>query len=232
MVKSDILSAPKVNHLYWLGRYEDRVYMTLHVMNKCYDKMIDGHPDEYMDLWHKLDVTGIYATNEDFTVGMLYDEDNPTSLISAQRCAMDNAILLREDILSETLSYLEMSMALLKRMKAERQVNLTFLQPVADWALAFWGSAEQRTQNYRALTIMMLGRHVENVDMLIRFGYSYRRVALAYESLKRHMAEMPEMIDDNIEAQLDQLIVPDAFDLNDSEYKYKLIKYVNQLVRA
>ena len=232
MVKSDILSAPKVNHLYWLGRYEDRVYMTLHMMHKCYDKMIDGHPDDYMDLWHKLDVTGIYATNEDFTLGMLYDEDNPTSLISAQRFAMDNAILLREDILSETLSYLEMSMALLKRCKAEHQVNLVFLQSVTDWALAFWGSAEQRTRSYRALTIMMLGRHVENLDMLIRFGYSFRRISLAYESLKRHMAEMPEMIDSNIEGQLDQLITADQFDLDDQEYKYKLIKYVNQLVRA
>lgn len=232
MVKSDILSAPKVNHLYWLGRYEDRVYMTLHMMHKCYDKMIDGHPDDYMDLWHKLDVTGIYATNEEFTLGMLYDEDNPTSLISTQRYAMDNAILLREDILSETLSYLEMSMALLKRCKAEGQVNLVFLQSITDWALAFWGSAEQRTQNYRALTIMMLGRHVENLDMLIRFGYSHRRVALAYESLKRYMAEMPEMIDRNIEGQLDVLIAEDLFDLNDQEYKYKLIKYVNQLVRA
>lgn len=232
MVKSDILSAPKVNHLYWLGRYEDRVYMTLHMMHKCYDKMIDGHPDDYMDLWHKLDVTGMYATNEEFTLGMLYDEDNPTSLISTQRYAMDNAILLREDILSETLSYLEMSMALLRRCKAEGQVNLVFLQSVTDWALAFWGSAEQRTQNYRALTIMMLGRNVENLDMLIRFGYSYRRVMLAYETLKRYMAEMPEMIDRNIEGQLDVLIADDLFDLNNQEYKYKLIKFINQLVRA
>ena len=206
--------------------------MTLHVMNKCYDKMLDGHPDEYMDLWHKLDVAGTYATNEEFTLGMLYDEGNPTSLISAQRYAMDNAILLREDIMSETLSYLEMSMALLKRMKAEKQVNLTFLQPVTDWALAFWGSAERRTQNYHALVIMMLGRDVEKLDMLIRFDYSYRRVAFGYEVLKRHIAEMPEMVDGNLEAQLDELIVADAFDLSNLEYKTKLIKYVNQLVRA
>ncbi|MDO4159365.1 MAG: alpha-E domain-containing protein [Prevotellaceae bacterium] len=232
MVKSDIISATKANNLFWLGRYEDRVYMTLHVMNKCYDRMIDGHPEEYMDLWRMLDMSGIYETNEAFTLGMLYDENNPCSLMSAQKYAMDNAILLREDILSETLSYLEMSIALMKKCKAAGVTNITELQPVNDWSLAFWGSAEQRIQNHRALMIMMLGRNVENLDMLIRFCYPFRRVALAYESLKRYMREMDEMIDGNIEKQLDELIVVEKFNLNDMEYKYRLIKYVNQLIRV
>ena len=232
MVKSDILSAGKVNHLYWLGRYEERVYMTLHFMHKCYDKMIDGDPDDYMDLWHKLDLTGIYSTKEEFTLGMLYDEQNPTSLISSQRCAMDNAILLREDILSETLSYLEMSTALLRRCKAEDQVNLVFLQSIIDWSLAFWGSAEQRSQNYRALTIMLLGRHVELIDMLIRFGYPYARIEIAYEWLKRQISELPELIDSEAADALDQLVNPDDFNLENEEYKDKLLKYVNQVVRA
>lgn len=232
MVKSDIISATKANHLFWLGRYEDRVYMTLHVMNKCYDKMIDGEPDDYMDLWRKLDMTGIYATNEEFTQGMLYDDTNPCSLISAQRYAMDNAILLREDILSETLSYLEMSTALMRKCKASAEKNITLLQPVIDWSLAFWGSAEQRTHNHRALSLMMLGRNVENLDMQIRFCYPFWRVALAFESLCRYCRELGEMIDEHILAQLDGLIVSDKFNLDDSEYKYKLIKYVNQLVRV
>ena len=42
MVKNRILSANKANSLFWLGRYEERVYITLHLMRKCYDKMIDG----------------------------------------------------------------------------------------------------------------------------------------------------------------------------------------------
>lgn len=232
MVKSDIISATKANHLYWLGRYEERVYMTIHLMNKCYDKMIDGQPNDYMDLWRRLDMTGIYDTNDAFTIGMLYDENNTGSLISAQKYAMDNAILLREDILSETLSYLEMSMALMRQCKAADERNITALQPVIDWSLAFWGSAEQRTQNHRALLLMMVGRNVENMDMQLRFGYPFRRVELAYQSLKRYIKEVPEMIDDNIKSQLDDLIVEERFNLDDSEYKYKLIKYVNQLVRV
>lgn len=232
MVKNDILSATKANNLYWLGRYEDRVYMTLHVMNKCYDKMIDGNPDDYMDMWKRLDATGIYATTEEFTLGMLYDESNPCSLISAQRCAMDNAILVREDILSETLSYVEMSMALMRKCKEASELNITALQSVIDWSLAFWGSAEQRVQNHRALTLMMLGRNVENLDMQLRFGYSFRRVTLAFESLKRHMRELDEMIDSNMESRVGGLLSAELFDLEDVGYKYELIKYVNQLVRV
>lgn len=232
MVKSDILSAKKINNLYWLGRYEERVYMTLHFMHKCYDKMIDGDPDDYMDLWHKLDLSGKYATKEEFTLGMLYDENNPTSLVSSQRSAMDNAILLREDILSETLSYLEMSTALLRRCKAEGQVNLVFLQSIIDWSLAFWGSAEQRTQNYRVLTIMLLGRHVELIDLFIRFGYAYPRVELAYEWLKRQTAELPELVNPEAEAQLDMLLNPEDYNLEDPQYKNNLLVNLNSLVLA
>lgn len=54
MVKSDIISATKANRLYWLGRYESRVYLTLHQLNKCFDEMIDGDPDYYTSLWQKL----------------------------------------------------------------------------------------------------------------------------------------------------------------------------------
>ena len=232
MVKSDIISATKANRLYWLGRYECRVYLTLHQLNKCFDEMIDGEPDDYTEFWSKLDATGIYKTNEEFTFGMLYDDTNPCSVLSAQKFAMDNAILLREDIMSETLSYLEMSVALLKKCKQEATVNISHLQPVIDWALAFWGSAEQRLQNHKALDIMMIGRNIENLDMQIRFNYPFRRVALAYDSLKRYCKNTSGALDENISSQLDSLITLEKYDLGNDEYKTKLIKYVNQLVRV
>ena len=232
MVKIDIISATKANRLYWLGRYECRVYATLHQLNKCFDEMIDGEPDDYTAFWEKLDASGIYKTNDEFTYGMLYDENNPGSVLSAQKCAMDNAILLREDIMSETLSYLEMSVALLRKCKQEATVNISHLQPIIDWSLAFWGSAEQRLQNHKALNIMMIGRNVENLDMLLRFGYPYRRIALAYDSLKRYCRDMTGLLDDNISSQLDALITADKFDLSDEDYKTRLLKFVNQLVRV
>lgn len=232
MVRSDIISATKANRLYWLGRYEARVYLTLHLLNKCYDKMIDGEPEEYLTFWQKLDAGGNYKTNDEFTFGMLYDENNTTSVISAQRFAMDNAMMLREDIMSETLSYLEMSVALMRKNKSTGKAVIADFQQVIDWSLAFWGSVEQRLQNRKAMCIMMVGRNIEIIDMLIRFGYPYRRVIFAYETIKKWGEELAGALDENILGQLDSLITESSYDPESDEEKSKLIKYVNQLVRV
>lgn len=47
MKTSTILSPSKANSLYWLGRYTERVYLELHLLRLCFDKMIDGDPQEY-----------------------------------------------------------------------------------------------------------------------------------------------------------------------------------------
>ncbi len=232
MVKNTIISAVKANSLFWLGRYEERVYITLHLLRKCHDKMIDGELEDYWPIWQKLDTTGAYQTIEEFTFGIMYDDTNPSTVMAAQTKAMDNAILLREDILSETLSYLEMSLALLKECRKKQEKNVICLQPVIDWSLAFWGSAQQRLQNHKALYIMSIGRNVENMDILLRFDYSYERVALAYDSLKRYCRQMPNIIDEDIEGELNSLIIEERFNLNDVEYKNKLLELINQLVKV
>ena len=70
MVKNTVISATKANSFFWLGRYEERVYITLHLLRKCYDKMIDGELEDYWPIWQKLDTAGIYQTNEEFTLGI------------------------------------------------------------------------------------------------------------------------------------------------------------------
>jgi uncharacterized alpha-E superfamily protein len=232
MVKNTIISANKANSLFWLGRYEERVYITMHLMRKCYDKMIDGEMEEYWPFWQELDPQGVYQTNDEFTLGMMYDDGNPSSVISAQTRAMDNAILLREEIMSETLSYLEMSIAQLKACSEKQETNVMTLQPVIDWSLAFWGAAEQRLQNHKALYIMMIGRNIENLDMLIRFEYKYERIAQAYDSVKHYSRRLPGLLDEQMESQLDNLIIREKFNLSDLDYKNKLLAFVNQLVRV
>jgi hypothetical protein len=79
---------------------------------------------------------------------------------------------------------------------------------------------------------MMIGRNVENLDMLLRFDYPYERVTLAYDSLKRYLRQISTIVDDHIEGQLNSLIIEERFNLNDVEYKNKLLKFINQLVRV
>ncbi|MCR5313758.1 MAG: alpha-E domain-containing protein [Bacteroidaceae bacterium] len=232
MTANTIISAKKANSLFWLGRYEERVYTTLHMLRKCYDKMIDGEVGDYWPLLNTLDAYGSYQNNSEFTLGMMYDKGNPCSVITAQTKAMDNAILLREEIMSETLSYLEMSVALMNECSAKKDANIICLQPVIDWSLAFWGSAEQRFKNHRALYIMMMGRNIENLDMLIRYNYGYERIALAYDSLKRYFRQIPNIIDENLEKKLDMLITHDKFRINDVDYKHELLVSLNKFVKV
>ena len=232
MVKSNVISATNANRLFWLGRYEERVHLTLHLLRKCYDAMIDGKPNDYNNFWKRLDIGGNYATNEDFTMGMMYDDKNPSSVLSAQICAQDNAMMLRGYIATETLAYLEMSVALMKRLKERKETNIIALQPVTDWSLAFWGSADERVTHANVMTLMNIGRKVECIDILTRFDYPYERIRHTFDSLKQHLLGMPNVIDANILSQLDEMLKPATFNLGDFEYKSKLIKLTNILVRV
>lgn len=155
MVKNTIISAVKANSLFWLGRYEERVYITLHLLRKCHDKMIDGELEDYWPIWQKLDTTGAYQTIEEFTFGIMYDDTNPSTVMAAQTKAMDNAILLREDILSETLSYLEMSLALLKecRKKQEKMSSVCSLSSTGRWHFGARHNSGCRTTRHSTLCL-------------------------------------------------------------------------------
>lgn len=230
MVKSDIISAMKANRLYWLGRYEERVYMTLHLLRKCYDKMIDGEIKDYENFWQRLDATNSYSTPKEFSMGMMYDEKNPCSIISELNCAKDNAILLREDITSETLSYIELSTALMRKCAAEEATNVTLLQPVTDWSLAFWGSAMQRVGNPKVISLMLIGKYVEEIDMLIRYDYPFARIISIYNKLKQTGADMKNVFDSIIEKQLNDMLTEYQYTRRTDEYKFKVLKYINHLV--
>ena len=232
MVKSNVISATNANRLFWLGRYEERVHLTLHLLRKCYDAMIDGKPNDYNNFWQKLDICGNYATNEDFTMGMMYDEKNPSSVLSAQICAQDNAMMLRAYIATGTLAYLEMSVALMKRLKERKETNIIALQPVTDWSLAFWGSADERVTHANVMTLMNIGRKIESIDILTRFDYPYERIRHVYDCLRQLLTGIPNSIDPNILTQLDKMLTPEAFNLEDAGYKAKLIKLTNILIRV
>lgn len=230
MVKSNAISAMKANRLYWLGRYEERVYMTLHLLRQCYDRMIDGDTADYEEFWQKLDASGSYSSPDEFRLGMLYDTKNPNSIISEINFAKDNAILLREDITSETLSFIEMSIAHMNKCKAEVETNITTLQPITDWSLAFWGSVFQRLYNPKIISLIVIGRNVEYMDMLIRFGYPFDRIRQSYEEVKAYGKDVKRIFDTVIESQLDYLLTAEQYNPSDMEYRNKVLKFINQLV--
>ncbi len=226
------ISANKANRLYWLGRYAERVYISLHLLRRYYDKMIDGQPKEYEEYYQKLDASNLYTDMESFRMGYMYDGKNPCSLLSGLTSAYDNAIVLREEIMSETLSYIQLSLSHIHEAAKKEDSNITDLQPITDYLLAFWGSVDERVQE-RIRNILRIGKLIENMDMHIRFDYPFFRIKEVYDSLKKCGETEEELFDLMILQQLDKLLDEDVYNMhheNNAEYKGKLLKYLNHLV--
>ena len=104
----DSLSVSKLNRLYWLGRYYERLATTLGYLWDWYDVMIDGEID-YPDFCRKLSIDCCYKDDKDFMHNYVFDKNNPDSLRTVADAMLGNGMVLREVIGSRTLAYLELA---------------------------------------------------------------------------------------------------------------------------
>lgn len=174
------ISTAKANRLFWLGRYAQRVYITLHLLRKNFDLSIDEDENSFRIFCQKMGIDDKYSSSEDFFQRYLYDESNPDSVINMLEKTKNNAMVLREEIMTETLSYIEMSISHIIYCKANCHV-LNDLQQITDYMLAFWGSMDERVLNKHTRRIIKFGKHVENIDLHIRFDYPFSRVEGIYK---------------------------------------------------
>ncbi len=230
------MSANTANRLFWLGRYAERGYLFLHLMRKAYDEVLDvpvGETPVYSDFLRKLDVYVDGALDTSYQImDQLYNPDTVTSLRSIIELMMDNAIVLRNDIRTESFSYIEMCRDLIRAKSISRDTNITNLQPITDALLAFWGSIQERVYG-KSRTFLMLGKLLEHIDMNVRFDYHHYRIEEAMSVLEKFIADEPSLIDRVIYAKLCALIIDkEAYERFEPEYKNKILSYLNGLVRV
>ncbi len=173
-----IISIEQSDRLYWLGRYTERVYTTLRFFSESFDSMIDEIGDSYPEYCKKLDIPNIYKDKEDFLKHYPFDEENPDSIISALNRAYDNAIVLRESIGSETLSYIQLAIYDMNHA-AVSEAPLIEIQKVIDNILTFWGIVDDSIDSEQIRNIIKSGKRIERVDLFARLGM--RRTELIRE---------------------------------------------------
>ena len=166
-----IISVEQADHLYWLGRYTERVYTTLRVYFQSFDTMIDEKADSYQKFCESVDIPNIYISKEDFLKRYPFDPDNPDSIISNLNRAYDNAVVLRESIGSETLSYIQLAIYDMNKA-AISSSPLIELQQLLDHILAFWGIADDSIDSEQVRNIIKAGKRIERVDIYARLGAS------------------------------------------------------------
>lgn len=167
-----IISIEKADHLYWLGRYAERVLTTLREFFEVYDAMIDREDANvpYGGYCERLSIPNIYTSDRDFVKRYLFDEKNPDSLIANMNRAYDNAVVLRDELSSMVLSYIQLALDVIKSSE-QTDSPLFHLQPVIDDIFAFWGCADDFVVDEECRNIMKSGKYVERLDLYLRLEH-------------------------------------------------------------
>ncbi len=163
-----IITLEKVDYLYWLGRYTERTYTTVSLFKDGYDEMIDNFEDSYIGYCRRLQIPNIYTSKQDFIDNYAFDTNNADSIISNLTRAYDNAVYMRDEIGSPTLSYIQMAIYDIQAAKISAAPMIR-MQHVIDNILAFWGCIEDQIDDDKIRNVIKLGKRVERLDLSLRF---------------------------------------------------------------
>ncbi|MBS5299774.1 MAG: alpha-E domain-containing protein [Clostridiaceae bacterium] len=134
-----IISVEKSDHLFWLGRYVERVFTTLNTFFTYYDRMLDTEKEAYKHFCERLSIPDIYENQEDFVQKYLFSKEDGNSVYSSMERAYDNAVVLRDELSSRTLSYIQLALDCMEKHAGSGAFAYD-LQPVLDDLFAFWAA--------------------------------------------------------------------------------------------
>ena len=182
-----IISVENTDRLYWLGRYTERVYTTIKVFESRFDSMIDIDDLEYEKFCESQDIPNIYKSKEDFVARYCFSLEDENSIISNLMRAYDNAIVLREEIGSESLSYIQLAVYAMNQASLGRS-PLIGLQHVTDNIAAFWGMTDDDIEESSIRNMIRVGKLVERIDL-------YSRLKLFPERSRKETRRLTNRID-------------------------------------
>ena len=218
-----IISIEHTDRLFWLGRYSERVYTTLKIFADQYDSMLDLKEEEYKEFCIRQDIPDIYQSAEDFAERYCFDEGDPNSIISNLTRAYDNAVVMREEIGSMTLSYIQMAVYAMNKAK-QSEAPIFELQHVRDNIVAFWGIVDDSIDDEHVRSMVKLGKRVERLDL-------YARMHMDREELLREAGKLNRRIDRTGLAYSRKRLAHINYLVEEDEIDYKeLVKEVEALM--
>lgn len=180
------VSVEQGDHLFWLGRYVERVYLTLHYLDELYDILLDLDSSAYKHFCERLNIPDVYADEMDFITRYQWDKNNPDSLYSNLSRAYDNGLVLRNIISTPALSYIQMSLDLMEEGSKTGTYAL-LNQQVVDYLLAFWGILDEKVGTKHKRSLIKAGRYLERLDMQIRLGTDWEELEITFGKLVRRL---------------------------------------------
>ncbi len=220
-----IKSVINTDRLYWLGRYSERVYTTLKLFSLSFDTLIEQYGEDHKSFCESLEIPDIYRDKDDFIDRYAFSLEDPNSIISNLHRAYDNAIELREEIGSETLSFIQIAIYEMNSAKRS-EAPLLYFQKITDALLAFWGCVDDQIDDENTRNILKIGKRVERLDL-------YARLKKARASIRREVNRLAGRISrtDLIYAPEDVQKLKELIDAPELDYR-EMIRIVEQLVEC
>ena len=162
-----IKSVMNTDRLYWLGRYSERVYTTLNLFSRSFDALIEQYGGDHRKFCASLEIPDVYPDKDAFIDNYAFSLDDPNSIVSNLYRAYDNAIELREEIGSETLSFIQMAIYEMNNAK-KSDAPLLYFQKITDAILAFWGCVDDQIDDENTRNIIKIGKRIERIDLYAR----------------------------------------------------------------
>lgn len=188
--KSNI-STERSSRIYWLGRYTERAFTTLKSLERLYDKVIDRDPEhyrKYLDCFGLIDTYGDYKT---FFRSFIFDGNNSCSAAYSLERAYDNGIVLREEISTDSLAYLQLAKDKLKSTENTSQGLVVALMPLEDILYGFYGCFIDHVYSEEIRDIFLCARSVERVELYIRLKYRSEKTSNEFERLCSFLERIP-----------------------------------------
>lgn len=180
------ISLEQSENLFWLGRYTERVYLTLTYLEKLFDTLIDKDPQAYIAYCDSLNIPNVYEDSMDFMSNYLFDKKNPDSVYANLSRAYDNGIILRNSISSNCLAYIQMSLDTLEEGKISNSYGL-LNQKIIDYLLAFWGGIDEFVGTSSERHLIKAGRYLERLDMQLRLGAPWEEIEITLGKMERRL---------------------------------------------
>ena len=185
----DNVSISKANSLYWLGRYTERAYKLAHIITEFYDRMVDFDEDAYKVFCSKLGIELEANDKNTFLKAIITDRNCPASIASSLAKAYDNSIILREQIDTETVAYIQLAYNNVTRLFNER-CRIFDLQRVVDNLMSFWGAVDDYIIEDSVRDTIKAGKYMERLDLFNRFDRSQYKIDACKSRLLRYIRHL------------------------------------------
>ncbi len=181
-----IITVDKADHLYWLGRYTERVHTTLKLFFVDFDRMIDRSENAYQEMCKALNIPDVYGSKQTFITHYPYDTKDPNSILSNLMRSYDNALVMRDEIGTLTLSYIQLAIYDMEKAKTS-DAPMIALQDVIDHILAFWGCVDDAIDDEKTRSLIKAGKRIERLDLLLCLNSDIHLIQRECRKLERRL---------------------------------------------